>query len=316
MDSKNQTQRKPLIALAMGMVMPGLGHLYIGQASKGITIFLLISFLSPIFGWLASSLPGGLLVPLVLLGASLSIVFYIYSLIDVYRRTKRIDGDYTLRPYNNFYTYFSAFLFGYFFIQSYLVDYSKSHFVESFNVPTHSMIPSVLPGETIFAKGSFNCTGCKGIVRRGDLATFVYPNDRTNIFIKRIIGLPGDKIKIEGFNVYVNEKLISGPPKDYVDQAGILEEPHVVVTEQGDGKPYDVIWSKKIGNEEPFEIKVPNGQVFVLGDNRTNSLDSRQFGTVPLMDVQGKASRVWLSKKEGTIAGFRWSRIGDDLEVN
>lgn len=79
--------------------------------------------------------------------------------------------------------------------------------------------------------------------------------------------------------------------------------------ERGDGGAYEVIWGE--GVEKPIEVEVPPGQVYVLGDNRPQSKDSREFGTVPLADLIGRARQIWLSWSDDD--GIRWDSLGKTL---
>ena len=113
-------------------------------------------------------------------------------------------------------------------------------------------------------------------MRRGDVAIFVYPNDRTLHYVKRIVALPGDTVAIGDGELRVNGAAV----EDDVGADGSLEM---------------------------VERQVAPGHVFVLGDNRAASRDSRVFGDVPLSDVVGRPRQIWFSFGDG---GVRWGRIG------
>ncbi|WP_395345418.1 signal peptidase I [Ningiella sp. W23] len=138
------------------------------------------------------------------------------------------------------------------------------------------------------------------------MAIFTYPNDRTKYYIKRIVGLPGDRIRIEGRQVFINSIPLSN--NNFHQDVQNAQTP--IITEKSGNVVYQVRWNGRY-NKGVEEFVVPNGEVFVLGDNRGNSKDSRYFGTVPLRDVVGKASQVWMSRSD---TGFRWERVGLALE--
>jgi len=174
-------------------------------------------------------------------------------------------------------------------------------------VSSASMMPSVLPGDRILADKT---VGRRGGTRlwRGALAVFVSPNDRALVYIKRIIALPGDRVDIDGGDVRVNGQALAtgeGAP------SGLAHE-------QGDHGPYTILpgSAQAGGAAGAIHLTVPDGQVFLLGDNRGAALDSRRFGTVPLADVKGVARQVWFSAGRGgqSESGVRWSRIGHVLQ--
>jgi len=124
-----------------------------------------------------------------------------------------------------------------------------------------------------------------------------YPNDRTLYYIKRIIGLPGDHVRISGQDVQVNGESLTrrqGPA------------PGGVVTEGDSNGHWQVTWSDGAGTSA--DVTVRPGQVFVLGDNRGHTVDSRRFGTVPLQDVVGRARQIWFSYAGAGLV--RWGRLG------
>lgn len=139
---------------------------------------------------------------------------------------------------------------------------------ELFRIPSHSMQPTLLPGDYIFVSTSAYKDNSPQI---NDVITFLYPKDRNINYIKRLIGRPGDRVNIENFNVFVNDRVIKQP---YLD--------HSLVK-----KPFSRYMEK---------IVIPKNKLFVMGDNRDNSNDGRFFGLINQSDVIGKATRVIFGK--------------------
>jgi len=298
------TQRnfaRPLFATALSAVMPGLGQLANGEINKAIWLFLAFTALSvPGIALVALYLPDGLMLPMLTLGMALTLAAWIWGMADAWRGAARGAGPFA-QPWQTGGLYALVFAAGNLVTLPLLIGYVRAHQVEPLRVPSASMSPTVLPGDYLFADKRYNCPGCSSSARRGDIAVFVYPNDRSLLYIKRIIGLPGDRVQIDGRALKVNGKPLAAP--------SAAANPEGVAVEGIDGRQWQVTWN---GAASPAaDVTVPPGQVFVLGDNRGASVDSRQIGTVPLQDVVGKARQVWFSHGS---EGVRWGRLGQVLE--
>ena len=139
---------------------------------------------------------------------------------------------------------------------------------ELFRIPSHSMQPTLLPGDYIYVSTNAYKDQEPEI---NDVITFLYPKDRNVNYIKRLIGRPGDRVRIEKFIVYVNDIAIE---QSYLNK-------HLV---------------KKSFSRFMQEKTVPENKLFVLGDNRDNSNDGRFFGMIDRADIIGKATRVLFGK--------------------
>ncbi|HEX5125810.1 MAG TPA: signal peptidase I [Rhodocyclaceae bacterium] len=294
---------RPVVAKLMSIVLPGLGQLYNGELNKAIWLFIGFAFFSiPGAAFLALHLPGRLMTIALLLSLIAALGIWIFGSIDALRVARRKQDD--MRQgwqVSGLYALVLIVCNG--FALPALIGYVRTHQVEAFRVPATSMAPNVLKGDFIFADKRYNCPGCKQAVRRGDIVIFVNPNDRTQYFIKRIIGLPGESIQIKDRHVLVDGKSLTQ------EQAGTNNDKEI--TESDGKKRWQVIWATSNKQQPDVEITVPAGQVFLLGDNRGSSTDSRAFGTVPLMDVVGKARQVWFSSD---ASGVRWGRLGKMLD--
>ena len=145
-----------------------------------------------------------------------------------------------------------------------LIGQVRGHLVESFRIPSQSMEPSVLMGDVLFADKRYNCPGCGLPVARGDIAIFTYPNDRTLRYIKRIIGLPGDRVQIRGQEVFVNGVSLVAE-RQGADRA--------IITEHLGQRQWQVSWAatpeasaQRTPNPPDLDLLVAPGMVFVLGD--------------------------------------------------
>jgi signal peptidase I len=162
--------------------------------------------------------------------------------------------------------------------------------VQAFKIPSESMWPTLLIGDHILVnkfiygvRVPFTDKRWPVFVspRRGDVIVFVYPEDRTKDFIKRVVAIGGDTIEIRNKRVILNGQEVPDPHAHYSSN----------VTYPGDMNPRD--------NRTPE--KVPPGHLFVMGDNRDSSHDSRFWGFVPVEDVKGEAFIIYYANK--------WNRI-------
>lgn len=291
--------RNPWLASAMSFVLPGFGQLYNAEANKAIWLFIAFAVLSiPCLAFVALYLSGTLVVPTLFLGLFLTLSIWVYGMTDAWR-TARDRQDYVPLGWQISGVYalvFSLCLLA----QLFLVNYVREHQVQSFYIPSNSMQPGILKGDVMFADMRYNCPGCKGAITRGDIAIFVYPNNRTLYYVKRVIALPGDRVSIKGHFIILN-----GKPLTVREEHG---ESGILITEAIDDRQWLVQWTQPDQQPEDLELTVPPGQALVLGDNRSTAQDSRMFGTVPLADIVGKARQIWFSKEPQ--AGIRWGRFG------
>lgn len=194
---------------------------------------------------------------------------------------------------------------------------------EAYVIPSTSMIPSLLVHDYIFVNkilyGLRVPFSERWLVQwaqpqRGDVVVFKYPADKEKYFIKRIIGLPGDRVLYEKGNLYLNEKLVERTiPQDLKEEWRWLKDSDFPGDQEAGGRALYVQWEEHIqaknysvllrrdGGEAGIfgPVTVPQGQYLVLGDNRDNSQDSRAWDTenrfVPRDYLVGRASFVWLS---------------------
>ena len=197
----------------------------------------------------------------------------------------------------------------------------RSFLIEPFRIPSGSMMPTLLIGDFILVNKFIY--GIRLPVanyelfdldspKRGDVVVFRYPADPTTPFIKRVVGLPGDRIGYYDKVLYVNgepaEQVVLGSYEGSGPGRSMKGASHR--TERIYGCAHDILVQRGYPSREG-EIVVPPGHYYVLGDNRDNSRDSRYWGTVPDTHLIGKAFIIWLNA--GFQHGVTWSRIGTSI---
>jgi len=179
-----------------------------------------------------------------------------------------------------------------------LALFIRTFVVQAFKIPSGSMKPTLLVGDHILVnkfiygvKLPFSDITLIPVrdPKRGDIVVFEFPEDPKKDFIKRVIAVAGDTVQIRNKKVYINDKPMDDPYGTHLD-------PHSI---RGEARPRD--------NFGP--VTVPANSLFVMGDNRDHSYDSRFWGFVNLPAVKGKAFIMyWSWDKENT--GIRWRRLG------
>lgn len=207
-----------------------------------------------------------------------------------------------------------------------LVVFLRSFVAEPFRIPSGSMMPTLEVGDFIlvnkFAYGVRIPVIRKKIFsvadpKRGDVFVFRYPEEPWKNFIKRVVGLPGDRLRWQGKNLYVNDKLMTTEEGDNyiaVDQFGEQKEAKRH-KENLTGVEHDIIFYNNYQSvfDRNVETVVPEGQYFAMGDNRFGSHDSRIWGFVPKENLVGKAMIVWMHYA-GNNDGIELSRIGTSIK--
>ena len=213
---------------------------------------------------------------------------------------------------------------------------------EPFNIPSGSMVPTLLVGDYLFvSKYSYGYSRHSlplslplisgrifgSVPERGDVAVFKLPKDNKTDYIKRIIGLPGDKIQVLNGRLFINNELVSRHPiRPYKIQGVLGSIGQVAQYEEmlPDGSKHLII--EKGDNfwlDNTPIYTVPPGYVFAMGDNRDDSQDSRvlrEVGYIPLQNLVGRAEFLFFSHDPDPIGDstwpitVRWSRIFQSIK--
>jgi signal peptidase I len=188
-----------------------------------------------------------------------------------------------------------------------LALFVRTFVFQAFKIPTGSMENNLLIGDHLIVNKMVFAPTASAVERailpgrdivRGDVVVFKYPQEPERDFIKRVIGLPGDKLEVRRKQVYINDAAIDEP---YVQHT-------MALTPEG---------SVPVGDrrrEDYGPVTVPDGQYFMMGDNRDNSEDSRYWGFLPKHYVKGQALFIYFSFDDREslthlFSGIRWGRL-------
>ena len=195
----------------------------------------------------------------------------------------------------------------------------RSFLFEPFRIPSSSMVPTLLVGDFIFVNKyryglRLPVLHTKileiGEPERGDVVVFRLPADPSTNYIKRLVGLPGDTVRYQNRQLFINNEPVS------TSALGAYTE---------DSQPGSLLYNERLGEAEhnillmpgrrslEGTFEVPLGHYFMMGDNRDNSRDSRYqgVGIIPENKVVGKAVRIWMNWSFPNMP--RWQRIGDAI---
>ena len=177
----------------------------------------------------------------------------------------------------------------------------RTFIICAYKIPSRSMVQTLLVGDHIlvnkFLYGVKIPLLRNTIIpvrepKRGEIVVFIFPNDRSKDFIKRVIGVGGDAIEIKNKKIFINGK-------EYSDSYGIYSD--------------NIIYPATMQPRDNYgPVAVPKNSIFVMGDNRDESLDSRFWGFVNLKDVEGKAFIIYWSWNHEDH-NLRWQRLGNLL---
>ncbi len=286
--------RRPWLAALLSLLVGPLGQIYAGRLRRSVVLWVVGAMLLPIFAVAGISLPMGRMGLAVILLCVLA--YPVFLAVDAYRVAKH-DRDAPLKRYQRWWVYLLAFAA--FAIANNVVAYSVRSFVaEAFVVPTRAMSPTIHAGDRVLVDKLW-CRPSR--LRRNDVVVFRSAGPHSPIYIMRLVGLPGDEIKVADEKVLLNGE-------EWLDPHGVVDPDWPVYPE--------------LSNDGPTQI--PADAFFVLGDNRRVSKDSRILGPIPLSDLYGKARVIYWSHErrfpdpydtsyyqQGPI---RWSRIGTRLD--
>ena len=269
-------RRSPWLAALLSLLLPGLGHIYVGRTRRGVAVLGLLVAWPWLFFFLIRE---GLLPRFWLFAGLLALLLalVLFALIDpaLKARLRRTHG---LMPLNRWYTCAGALIAGWGIaaipcIAAYNIPASGY-----FQIPSPSMEPTLHPGEVFLADPTYYRHHAPS---RGEVIIYFNPKHPTEHNIKRIVALGGDRIAVRAGAAIVN-----GTPAD---------------------EPYIKVGDPEFSLNNVTEETVAPGHVYVLGDNRANSTDSRdraQHGSVPLGNLVARATDIVFSPEVSRMGGW------------
>jgi signal peptidase I len=278
---------------------------------KGLFLYA-ARLLLPLFAIVAAFTQpsNGVMLCLMIVPGAAMVIIFLYSPIDAYTIAKRVGPEYKLKEYNRASVYWLLVAMQLGYCVAFALG-GRMYVYEAFLIPERSMSPTILAGDRLLVnKRPFR----HGFPERGDVVVFRTPPSevRRNSevgrnWLKRVIGVTGDRIVIKGREIEVNGKKLERErvPTESIVQIRKQVKGNVYY-ESHAGRRYRVLYTdgplhESIAGE--FDVTVPDRSVFVLGDNRDLSRDSRQIGSIHVGDVIGYVDYIYFPAET-------WSRFG------
>lgn len=271
----NLKPKEPLLAVMFAVMITGLGQMYAGKIKRGILFFCIPLILAiPLILYILN--PNTTTNPILLLLLILGVGYGIFVIVDAYRCAKAYNISNNLtrnitagkRILLIVGIIFFAFVLNPFKIVAKNIPlYIRNNVAQAFKIPTKTMEPTLLQDDLILADKAIYK---KSEPKRGDLIIFIYPEDTKKMFVKRLVGLPGETIEIKNGSILINGMVLTEPSfanKYYYNRGDYAKEGQT--------------------------ITIPQDNYFVLGDNSAFSKDSRYWGFVPKKYIVGKAYKIY-----------------------
>jgi signal peptidase I len=302
-ESEYPNRRRPWTAVFLSLVMPGLGQIYCGDIGSGIAIISVMAVFSTLWmvGMLHKETPV-LSFSLILWGIGLLVT--VFAPIDAWLKACRTRYDYKLKDYNHWALYLalvwicSAGAMGYTFL-------FRNIMVEKFYIGSYPMSPAIMKGDSLIAdKMAYDKTE----PQRGDVVLFKNPENRKQGRIRRIVALGGDTVECKNGQLLINGRPLERQWVKTMTLPGQEKIEGDVFYEINNGVRYQVLIAKSSSSTEAAvadfgPMAVPPYHCFVMCDNRSETNDSRTFGSISIGAIQGKFRYLYSPSRD-------WSRFG------
>jgi signal peptidase I len=277
----------------LSLFMPGLGQVHAGAWRLGVTLLVISAGVAAIVHAVTQFRPDPATVACCLLLAVGAVVLDIGAAVDAVHRTRHAPRL-QRRPWFRS-TWLAAAV---------MLALSGSTAAalpirwRAFSIPAGSMVPTLLVGDHMLAAVQQSAS----VPDYGDVNIFRVPRDPSTYYVKRVVGLPGDRIRMISGQLFINGQVV---PREAVGTyavqgGGAASLLHRYLETVPGGRQHEIV---KVSDTEPLDntgiYHVPDGSVFVMGDNRDNSLDSRvlsMIGYIPMKNIVGKAGLVYWSQ--------------------
>lgn len=298
-------KRRAWLAALLSLLLPGLGQLYNRQVRLALALMILLELVAVPGLWLIAAVPVDAIVPVYGIGLVVGLGIRLFAIVQAVIGARRAKAVFLAR-YNRWYIYIGAWVLAVT-LQSVLELVPVSS-IDAYNSPSGSMSPTLVEGD-------YYQTRTRAFVgrlpERGEIAVFRPASDPEVDFVKRIVALPGDRIQVRDGRLYINDVM--------VERVELSREEAALLPQHD---PSDLLYRETLpgGFSHPIsevddtgqldntpEFVVPPEHVFVLGDNRDRSNDSRgSLGFIPLAGLRDKPLFIYWSADK--------SRIGKVLE--
>jgi len=290
-------------AVLLSIFLPGLGELYAGRPDSALESFVIFYALAAVIVALVYVPSTVALLATLLVG----ILAWVIVLTRAARAAARAPQPFPPHAYDRWYWYGAIILVSVFFWHRAVANQIQQHWIGAYQIPSDAMYPTILPGDFVLAsmrRGHFP--------HQNDLVVYESPTGNGGLQIKRVVGLPGDTLAMHGGSLIRNGVTVAEPFT-------------TLLASQGDDRPDlegGVTWQIKHLVNRPARgtvyrpdmrnwgpVVIPRDSVFVLGDNRDASFDSRFWGALAVKQLRGRPLVVYFSI-DRNAPGVRWSRIG------